>query len=73
MTLTQDDKREVAGVGVEHDGHELNVTVSIGWAAWDGGEAPEGLLRRADEALYDAKRGGRDRVQGAPATVQRRT
>ena len=64
---------EVARVGVEHDGRELNVTVSIGWAAWDGAEAPEELLRRADEALYDAKRGGRDRVRGAPATVQRRT
>ena len=64
---------EVARVGVEHDGRELNVTVSIGWAAWDGVETPEELLRRADEALYDAKRGGRDRVRGAPATVQRRT
>ena len=47
------------------------VTVSIGWAAWEG-EAPDELLRRADFALYDAKRAGRDRVEGAPATVHRR-
>jgi len=47
--------------------------VSIGWAAWDDEEALDELLRRPDDALYEAKRGGRDRVEGAPATVQRRT
>ena len=57
---------------VEHDGADLAVTVSIGWATWEG-ESAEELLRRADEALYEAKRAGRDRVEGAPATVQRRT
>ena len=40
------------------------VTVSIGIATWDG-EAPEELLHRADEALYAAKDGGRDRVMAA--------
>jgi two-component system, cell cycle response regulator len=50
---------------------EVGVTVSIGWAAWEG-ETPEELLRRADEALYAAKAGGRDRVVGAPATLPRR-
>jgi two-component system, cell cycle response regulator len=47
------------------------VTVSVGWAAWDGERAEE-LLRRADEALYAAKARGRDRVVGAPATLPRR-
>jgi two-component system, cell cycle response regulator len=50
----------------------LAVTISAGWATW-AGEAPDLLLRRADEAMYAAKRAGRDRVQGAPATVPRRT
>ena len=63
---------EVAELAVAHDGGELAVTISAGWATWEG-ESPEELLRRADEALYEAKRGGRDRVEGAPATVQRRT
>jgi two-component system cell cycle response regulator len=63
---------EVARASVEHDGHELSVTVSIGMATWDG-EAPEELLRRADDALYAAKAAGRDRALSAPATVPRRT
>jgi two-component system cell cycle response regulator len=65
-------RSEIAALTVVHDGGELAVTISAGWAAWEG-EPPEELLRRADEALYEAKRAGRDRVEGAPATVQRRT
>jgi diguanylate cyclase (GGDEF)-like protein len=38
------------------------VTLSIGVAQWDGEEAAEGLVCRADEALYRAKQAGRDRV-----------
>ena len=65
-------RSEIAALAVDHDGHDVAVTISAGWAAWDG-EPPDELLRRADDALYVAKRAGRDRVEGAPATVQRRT
>jgi two-component system, cell cycle response regulator len=47
------------------------VTVSIGWATWEG-EPPDDLLARADDALYAAKANGRNCVQGAPATLPRR-
>jgi two-component system, cell cycle response regulator len=40
------------------------VTVSVGVATW-ADEAPEELLRRADDALYRAKDAGRDRVMAA--------
>jgi two-component system, cell cycle response regulator len=70
--VTEKLRCEVAGTRVQHDGHELSVTVSIGMATWDG-EPPEELLRRADEALYAAKAAGRDRALSAPATVPRRT
>jgi diguanylate cyclase (GGDEF)-like protein len=38
---------------------------SVGIAAWDGEEAAEALVGRADAALYRAKRGGRDRAVAA--------
>jgi len=40
----------------------LPVTISIGVAALRAGDDASSLLSRADQALYDAKREGRDRV-----------
>ena len=40
----------------------LRQTISVGVATWDGAEAPEQLEARADKAMYDAKRNGRDQV-----------
>jgi diguanylate cyclase (GGDEF)-like protein len=37
-------------------------TCSIGLTVWDGLEDPDHLVSRADEALYYAKRNGRDRL-----------
>ena len=37
-------------------------TCSAGLVAWDGRESAEELVGRADEALYEAKRAGRDRT-----------
>lgn len=57
-------------------GHELSLTVSVGWATWDGEEDDDGIIRRADQALYKAKNAGRNCVrggQGVSATLRRRT
>jgi len=37
-------------------------TCSAGLAEWDGAETPESLVQRADAALYEAKRTGRNRA-----------
>ena len=42
--------------------HRIRQTVSIGVATWDMRETPEQLERRADAAMYEAKRLGRNRV-----------
>jgi len=53
-------------------GRDLTIpqTVSIGLVTWDGRESPDALDRRADAALYAAKRGGRDRVVVGSRTIE---
>jgi two-component system, cell cycle response regulator len=53
-------------------GGPVDVTASVGWAVLREGELPDDLVRRADNALYEAKAAGRNCVRGA-ATLPRRT
>jgi diguanylate cyclase (GGDEF)-like protein/PAS domain S-box-containing protein len=56
------------------EGHDLEVTCSIGVAiSDDADERVEGLLRRADDAMYRAKDLGRDRVACTSASRDSRT
>jgi len=59
-------REEAAKLKLEHNDRGLgSVTVSIGVAAFpDHAQEAKALLRCADEALYDAKAAGRDRVVG---------
>jgi diguanylate cyclase (GGDEF)-like protein len=43
---------------------------SAGFAAWEGSQSLDELLRRADVALYSAKTGGGSRVEIAPPTLE---
>ena len=57
-------RRGIAALRLEHDGRPLDtITASLGVAVYPqhAGDA-EALLRVADEAMYEAKRAGRDRV-----------
>ena len=48
-------------------GARIPVTVSIGLAEWQHADSAEALIGRADEALYRAKRAGRNRVVASAA------
>lgn len=45
----------------------LNVTISGGFAQWQTGESLDGLVSRADAALYRAKESGRNKILPAQA------
>ena len=49
-----------ASVPVGREGEFLRITASFGIAAFDGHPDYERLIGRADAALYEAKRRGRD-------------
>ncbi|MCB1507847.1 MAG: diguanylate cyclase [Hyphomicrobiaceae bacterium] len=50
-------------VGEGKDAQAFSITVSIGVAEFDGDVTIDALYHRADCALYEAKRAGRDRVE----------
>lgn len=53
----------VAVSAIEYGNDRISVTISVGVAEWGlHTKTTEGLLRMADEALYSAKRTGRNRV-----------
>jgi len=62
-------RRRIAGepFPILQGGQRIQVTISIGIAALAGGDNAATLLKRADQALYRAKRDGRNRVEPAAA------
>jgi two-component system, cell cycle response regulator len=68
LNLGERIRHAVGACPVIWEGVAIPVTVSIGLACRDSGAAEnrESLLHRADGALYEAKRSGRNRVLPAP-------
>ena len=49
---------------IKHEQEQIHCTVSLGVATLEDDASPEELYKRADERLYEAKQGGRNRVVG---------
>lgn len=64
--------RSVVGSSrITHEGQEFGLSISIGVASCNSSHAVDWkrLLKNADQALYAAKAGGRNRVESKPASV----
>ena len=63
-------QRLVERVRTEFRDDDWALTLSVGVAEWNRQETGRELLRRADEAMYRAKRDGRDRTCLIPSEVE---
>lgn len=58
-------QQELAARPFQHEGARQALSFSGGLSVWQSGEPLEPLLKRADEAMYRAKRAGKNRVERA--------
>ncbi len=58
-------REQFAALSFPFQGQSVNVTASFGIAGCSSKDTPEfgGLVRKADQMLYEAKRGGRNTVR----------
>jgi diguanylate cyclase (GGDEF)-like protein len=64
-TIAEKVRRIVETAQVKHEQQNVRWTISLGVAGLKGDEAtPEDLYQAADQRLYEAKQGGRNRVAG---------
>lgn len=74
-TVSEKARASVEALRIQIEELELSMTISVGWATWDGEEDADGLVKRADKALYEAKDAGRNTVRGGQslsASLRRR-
>ncbi|MDD2899623.1 MAG: GGDEF domain-containing protein, partial [Desulfuromonadaceae bacterium] len=55
-------RRNIEETVVLHEGNEFFITASIGVSEYRDGDTQETLLSRADQAMYNAKETGRNRI-----------
>lgn len=65
LAIAESLRRTIGEMKIPADKTVVEVTSSFGVAEWEIGDTADSLLRRADLALYDAKRAGRNRVVAA--------
>jgi diguanylate cyclase (GGDEF)-like protein len=64
MKVGEDLRRLVAAEPFDFEGDRIPVTISVGVTTTDIEISPEAFIKQADDNLYKAKRGGRNKVIG---------
>ncbi len=62
LESASDLQQSLRALRFEHEGQVFSVTSSFGIAQWEQNDALDRMLRRADQAMYEAKKSGRDRI-----------
>ena len=62
VDVAEDLRLRLSELRFETDTEEVSLTCSFGVSEWEAGDTIDGLLKRADVALYKAKMDGRNRV-----------
>lgn len=65
MPVAERLRQAIANRPIPAQDTELKVTASLGLASWETSDTLDDLIARADEALYRAKTGGKNRVEMA--------
>lgn len=66
MKIAEEIRTIFASAAIELDGRRIPTTLSGGIAAFTTqGDTPDSIIKKADEALYQAKKAGRDRIMVA--------
>jgi diguanylate cyclase (GGDEF)-like protein len=66
-TLAERFRKVIEEMAITCQKHNINITISLGVAEFFDDDSIETLLRKADQALYQAKNSGRNRVVAAVA------
>ena len=69
LEVAEEMRKRIAELRFETERGPLSLTCSFGVSEWQPGDTIDGMLRRADMALYSAKTRGRDRVVAAAGDV----
>lgn len=62
LDVARDLQKSIRTLEFAHDGGVVSVTCSFGVAAWEDRQDVTQIIRRADLAMYDAKKAGRDTI-----------
>ena len=62
-------QRSIRALRFQHEGQSFGITCSFGVAEWEEQDTVDLLMRRADMAMYEAKKSGRDRIVASDTFV----